>query len=282
MAMMDQADLEKLVDFSRLKKSNDLLLKWGNRLGVCKNRFVRWAIGAMKNPEAQKKLLPVVMRSAFAKDCKSMFYASEVQSILVEQYEQMIHKILKYIYITQDKEIYQDFYNEGMIAIMYATWSYRTVKNKCNFTTFCYNTLFMRLRGMKNKDYRKQQRRTSKKMIYTECDQGENFSLADYAEKDNSDQYSLIEPIDIVLEKLISAANLNEADAFLIKAYTNRKERLEKGVWYHDFQQKFTHTFKHNRITKQGLQQRVKKLHAKLWFHYKKMYGGGYEIGMAS
>ena len=282
MAMMDQAELAKVVDFTRLKKSNDLLLKWGNRLGICKNRFVRWAIGAMKNPDEQKKLLPVPMRSAFAKDCKSMFYAAEVQDILVEQYEQMIHKILKYIYITQDQDIYEDFYNEGMIAIMYATWSFRNVKNKCVFTTFCYNTLFMRLRGMKNKGYRKQQRREIKKTVYNETSQGENFHLSNFAAKEEQEAYAFVEPVDCVLEKLITAAKLDEEDAYLIKAYSNRKNNLKKVVWYEDFRQKYTHTFKSNRITKQGLQQRLKKIRAKLWFYYKKMYGTDYEIGIAS
>jgi hypothetical protein len=280
MAMMDQVELAKVIDFKKLKKANSLLFKWAQRFGISKNKFVRWAIALPKNYDEHKKLLPIPLRSAFSKEKNVMFYAGQVQSILVDQYSQMIHKILKYINISKCNEKYEDMYSEGLIAIMYATWSYRNVGNKCSFTTFCYNTLFMRLRGIKFKEYKKEKRRGDKVNIYFESDRSEQLSLSDHAAK-QIDPIDFVEPVDIVLNKLIYAANLDEADAFLIKAFSNRKERLEKGVWYKEFSEKFTHTFKLNRITKQGLQQRVKRIHAKIWFHYKKMYGDSTDLGVA-
>jgi hypothetical protein len=220
------------------------------------------------------------MRSAFSKDFKTMFYASEVQDILVTQYSQMVHKVLNYIYIKPGTENYDGMYNEGLLSIVYSTWSFRNVKAKCSFSTFCYNTLFMRLRGIKFKEYKKEKRRGDKVNIYFESDRSEQLSLSDHAAK-QIDPIDFVEPVDIVLNKLIYAANLDEADAFIIKAFSNRNERLEKGVWYKEFSERFTHTFKLNRITKQGLQQRVKRIHAKLWFHYKKMYGDSIDVVVA-
>jgi len=272
MAMMSQKELSEIVDFERLKKSNDLILKWGQRFKISKNKFVRWATALPRKLQEHKKLLAPNMRCAFVKDAKTMFYAIEVQGILVEQYEQMVHKILKSIYITQDMEIYDDMYNEGLIAIMYASWSFRNVKNKCAFTTFCFNTLYMRLRGIKNKNYRKEQRRGNKVQVYNECQQGEDFDLSNYAVAKEVWPEDLIENVDVVMEKLIVSAKLDEADAYLMKEYAKRKEKTEKGVWYQEFHKKFLHTFKTNRLTRQGLQQRVKKLKAKLLFYYKKLY----------
>lgn len=281
MAMMDQVELAKVIDFKKLKKANDLLFKWAQRFGISKNKFVRWAIALPKNYDEHKKLLPIPLRSAFSKEKNVMFYAGQVQSILVDQYSQMIHKILKYINISKCNEQYEDMYGEGLIAIMYATWSYRNVGNKCSFTTFCYNTLFMRLKGIKFKQYRKEKNRGAKAMIFSETDQGDNFLLSDFFNSNDPEPACFHESVGIVLEKLIIAANLDESDAFLIKSYSNRKERLDKGLWYQEFSEKFTHTFKLNRITKQGLQQRVKRLHAKLWFHYKKIYGDSTDLGVA-
>jgi hypothetical protein len=135
----------------------------------------------------------------------------------------------------------------------------------------------MRLRGIKFKEYKKEKRRGAKVNIYFESDRSEQLSLSDHAGK-QTDPIDFVEPVDIVLNKLICAANLDESDAFLIKAFSNRKERLERGSWYQEFSEKYTHTFKLNRITKQGLQQRVKRIHAKLWFHYKKMYGDSIDV----
>jgi hypothetical protein len=273
MAMMTKKELEKVVDFARLKKANGLLLKWAVRFDICKNKFVRWVSSLNANAEEHKNKLPINMRSAFVKDCKVMFYASEIQSILVEQYSQMVHQTLSKIRIPQDTNQYDEFYNEGLLAIVYASWSFRQTKSKCSFTTFVFNTINMRLKGNKFKDYKKAKRRSDKVAIYTEAEKDENFNLAEMSPVKDSEPEIFVEPVNKVVDRLIEVANLDEADAFMLRAYANRKEIVDKTLWHTEFTEKYAHTFMFGRVTKQGLQQRMKRLQKRLWSHYKKIYG---------
>jgi hypothetical protein len=82
-----------------------------------------------------------------------------------------------------------------------------------------------------------------------------------------------VEPVNKVVDRLIEVANLDEADAFMLRAYANRKEIIGKTLWYNEFKEKYAHTFMFGRVTKQGLQQRMKRLQKKLWYHYSEIYG---------
>jgi hypothetical protein len=89
----------------------------------------------------------------------------------------------------------------------------------------------------------------------------------------DSEPEIFVEPVNKVVDRLIEVANLDEADAFMLRAYANRKEIVDKTLWHTEFTEKYAHTFMFGRVTKQGLQQRMKRLQKRLWSHYKKIYG---------
>lgn len=268
MAMMAPADLKKHVDFEKLKHANGLLLKWGQRFGIPKPKFVRWAMLLHKNYEEHKNQLPQNLRSTFSKDFKVMFYACEVESILIEQYQNMIYKIIQKTKIPDD--LHEDYFCEGMNIIRYAVWSFRKVKSECSFTTFCYNSLAMRVQGEYWKRYKTKMRRHKKVQVYLESDKHTEINLDDFIGTNHVVELAEEQEAGI-LQKMIEKAGLTEAEILMLKSYMARGEKTEnkrRKKWYEEYEKKYLHTFKTKRCTRQGIQQKMKRLQKKLWVHF--------------
>ena len=166
--MLFRSNIEKYVDFEKLKDCNGVCYKWGQRFKVIKRDYMRLLIYIHKNPEAYKVKLEKKYRSQFSKDVKTMFYAAQIEEILVKQYHGMIYKIFKVLRIPID--LYESMEIDGMMAIRTAIWNYRHHKANASFSTFCYNNIFMRIQGAYGKIKSKKARRAKYFRITNESD----------------------------------------------------------------------------------------------------------------
>jgi hypothetical protein len=230
-------NIKELVDFERLKHANGLMFKWGQRFNISKRMYATFMALVKKRPEHYKKLLPVQFRSQFSKDCKIMFYAAEVESILVEQYTYMVLGIIRKLGIYKSDEI-GHFFTEGCIAVKHSAWQYRNYHIKASFNTFVHRSIFMRIKGKIDKIASKKARRLQKFAIHNQCDMEFSFNSIPktYAPMDDS--------CEISLDDIVRGASLTEKEECLIRAFVNRKI---ESLWYKEYREKFPNT-KTNKI----------------------------------
>ena len=80
-----QNNIDTIVDFEKLRQTNDLCHKWADRFGISSNKFMKFIINAKSNYEFYKNKLAIKYRSQFSKDCKVMFYAAEIEDVLQQK-----------------------------------------------------------------------------------------------------------------------------------------------------------------------------------------------------
>lgn len=264
--------IDKICDLNKLRKSNDLAFKWFCRTGLPKKDYLRWVINCWKNPEAYKKTLAPSMRSAFAKDIKNMFYAAEIENDVIKQYENMVAYVLKKVRYEQN--MLEDLKAYGLHAIRNCCWQYRSVKARfvaqCGFTTFCHNSVFMRIRSELSKIRTKSRRRHKKFKICSESNFGPKFKLNSFGKCRTEHDFFGEQEKDSLFNNLVTRANLDEQEMFLLNCLVARTEidnNSEVKVWYTPYLQKYQHTFPHGKISREGMRLRVLKLQRKLWFH---------------
>lgn len=264
--------IHDICDLNKLRKSNDLAFKWFTRTGLPKKDYLRWVISCWKNPVEFKKTLTPAMRSAFAKDLNNMFYAAEIENDVIKQYQNMIPYVLKKC--RHHPNSYEDLVAHGLHAIRNCCWQFRTVRARfvaqCGFTTFCHNSVFMRIRSEVSKIKTLNNRRRKKFTIANESNMGTKFSLSNFAEV-RLEKCSLAEQEkDSLLCKLVYKANLDEQETFLLDCLISRTEidsNSETKIWYAPYLKRYQHTFPKGKISREGMRLRVLKLQRKLWFH---------------
>lgn len=254
------------VDFAKLRSSNDLLLKWGNRANVKKAKYVQWCIRLWQNPEAHKKTLPVNLRSAFAKDCKSMFYAAEVDGPLIQQYTNMIYHVMNKLGIPEEER--EDLIHVAMSTIRYAVWQFRNHKIRCGFTTWCHNTLFLRLKKHHITMRLNAKRRKARFPLASQI--GDTFSMDNYSYSDSKiNIQNLTVEAGEVFTNMLTFANLSAEEKCMLECFMKRHDKVymeDKTVWYSEYLDKFMHTSKTGRLTREAVRLRLIKLQKKLWF----------------
>jgi len=223
-------NIEKHVDFERLKYCNGICQKWGQRFKTKKNEYMRTLIYIHKNPEKYKSILEQKYRSQFSKDVKHMFYAAEIEEILIKQYHAMIFKVFKVLRIPN--ELYETMEIDGMIAIRSAIWNYRHHESKASFSTFCYNSILMRISGGYGKIKQKRARNAKRMIIMNESDL-QDFNWSIYEKK-----YSNIETDTLAqeLENIIQKCKLNEQEGMLIRLYALRNDPKD---WHRVYREKY-------------------------------------------
>ena len=260
---------EDICDIEKLRRSNDLQWKWFLRTNQYKNNYISWVLELHKNPEIFKKTLRGSYKSAFTKDLKEMFYAAKVENEIISGYMAMIGFVLKKIKHTESQ--YDELYSIGMIAIRNCIWQYRNIGVKCSFTTYCHNSIWMRIKGERFKGETKFNRRKKYTTISYSTDIGEKFDLESFASKakdlgiDESSEF---------MEKLKEKLNLKEDEAYLFECLLNRPNiKRGEGVWYKTYVEKYKHTFPKNKITKEGVRLRTLKLQRKIWHNWHVLQG---------
>lgn len=264
--------INDICDVDKLRKSNDLAFKWFSRTGLPKKDYLKWVINCWKNPHEFKKTLTPSMRSAFAKDIKNMFYAAQIENDVILQYENMIPYVLKKL--RHDVNMFEDLRAHGLHAIRNCCWQYRSIKARfvaqCGFTTFCHNSIFMRIRSEISKVRTVNNRRQKKFKICTESNLGTKFSLSAFKEMRLEEDSFAEQEKDSLYQNLISRAKLDEQEMFLLNCLVARTEidnNSEVKIWYAPYLKKYQHTFPNGRISREGVRLRVLRLQRKLWFH---------------
>ena len=234
-----------------------------------KNNYIKWIINLKKNSEEFKKTLSPSMKSAFAKDLKEMFYAAEIENDLILQYLPLITYILKKV---DFNGVYRDeLQSMGMIAIRNSIWQYRNIVTKCTFKTYCYKSVFMRITGEISK-HRTLLKRRNKKCTMTLCtDIGvdvEFNNIASYKEKENN-----TETLEI-LKKCIQKMQMKEDEKYLLNLLINRvKKNKGQDTWYKPYLDNFKHLLPNNKISKEGMRQKIFRLQKKFWVNWHKVQG---------
>ena len=266
-------DIKKLVDFEKLKKCNDICHKWAARFNVDKRDYMIFMYGIFKKPESVKNRLEVKYRSQFSKDCKVMFYAAEVEEILIKQYHAMIFNIMKKLRIDQND--FDQYITQGFMAIRAATWQYRTYKIEASFTTYAHRSIFMRIKGQLCKEKEKRDRQSNFK-ISSESDYDECFTIDNHY---NCKQYSdSHQDLNQDIENVIVESKLTEQEAMMLRGFTNHK--INNGRWYDEYRKKYINIQIGRPYSRQSIYNQLEVLHNKLFefFKTKDMIPKGFDI----
>ena len=263
------AGAEDVCDVLKLRKCNDLLWKWFIRTGQRKGQYYNWVIECWKNPEQFKKTLPINMRSAFAKESKTMFYAADIESDMIAQYQALVSHVMKRL--RYNPQEHDDLFAVGLHAIRKACWQFRTVSIKCNFTTFCFSSVYMRLRGELSKKHVLKVRRDKKALFSYANELPENFSIENFSENRPSLDHTELDETDVLVQNIIKKAGLENHELFLFHLLLKRGDHVPSEgnrLWYSSYFQRYQHTFPKGKITRQGFHQRLLQLQQKIWFVY--------------
>lgn len=264
-------NITEIVDFERLRRSNDICWKWAQRFGATQHDFIRFAVRMRNDLEGLKKRLEVRFRCQFVKDCKVMFYAVEVEEILVNQYTAMIFSILRRLKVPSNE--HEELITEGLVAIRNATWHFRNVKGaKASFTTFCFNSIMLRIRGLRLKEYQKRQRREGIVFVNNASDMSENFNFnlfsKDYSQ--NLEENNQAAEFDNILE----LCKLTEKETFLIRSFMSRfqgdSEQRVEGRWYDKFTEKYPNPKLNKNYSRQGVYNQLVRVQMKILYIMKK------------
>lgn len=261
--------IHDICDVERLRKSNDLAWKWFCRSDADKRLFFSWSINLWKNPNEFKKTLSSAMKSAFSKDLKNMFYANEIESLVIAQYHAMVKFILKKIKHTEQE--HDHLLNTGLNAVRISCWQFRTVGKKCGFTTFCHNSVFLRIKGDKNKEFITKKRRSEKFIIFSQNEFDEKFDICQIQDKDFRNLKFDFEEAKEILAEVVKRAKLEEHELFLLESLIKRFDHIkseDNNLWYSEYLKRYSNTFPNGRISREGLRQRVIKVQKKIWHHW--------------
>lgn len=256
-----QENITELVDFEKLKKSNDICHKWCRRFKVKKMHYVRFMFNIFKNPEEHADKLPPKYKEQFLKDCKNMFYAAEVENILIDQYNAMVFNIMKKMRISYND--YEDYLTDGLLAIRIAVWQYKTYKIKASFTTYAHRSIFMRIRGRLHKEKLKKITRKNLKINCMSDFDSEEFSFDNL--KITKDYSANTENIDSEIDKIIVACSLTDQEAMLLRSFVNRK--VDVSIWYINYIKKYINKKLNKPFTKQTVYNQLAIVHEKI-FNY--------------
>ena len=229
-AVRMKGNIKELVDFEKLKKCNDKCFYWAKKLRIERRYFMRFALQIYKDKNSVLGKLNPKYHAKYLEDCKTMFYAAEVEDLLLDQYHAMIFNIMKKMRVNPFKKEY--YVTDGFLAIRAATWQYRTYKVKASFTTFVHKAIFLRIKGQLHKESAKKERRKNFYLSYEADIDVETFNLNTFPSKHIPEYHSYHQDISAI----IKSAGLNEKETCLLECYINRKIDT---LWYEDYRNRF-------------------------------------------
>jgi hypothetical protein len=251
-------DIKSVVDFEKLKKCNDLCYSWCKRFKINKLYYIRFVHGIYKNPEEYACKLTGKQKIKFLEDCKTMFYAAEVEEILIKQYSTMVYSIMKKLHLDYDK--CEDYVTDGFMAIRYATWQYKTYKIKASFTTFVHKSMFMRLAGRIHKEKVKKIKRKKLQIRCISDFEGDDINLESF--NTNKDYSANTENIDLEIDKIIVGCSLTDQEAMILRSFVNR--RIDVSMWYIDYRKKYINKQLNKPLSRQSIYNHLETVHEKV------------------
>lgn len=252
-------DIESVVDFEKLKKCNDICHKWCKHFKIKKLYYMRFIYGIYKNPEEYANKLTKKYRMQFVEDSKTMFYASEIEEILIKQYSTMVYSIMKRMRLDYDK--YEDYVTDGFMAIRYATWQYRTYKIKASFTTYVHRAIFMRLRARLHKEKLKKLAKGGFNIRCISDFENEDLKLENCGT--HKDYAANTENIDLEIDKIIVGCSLTDQEAMILRSFVNR--RIDVSIWYMNYRSKYINKQLNKPLSRQSIYNHLAVVHEKVF-----------------
>ena len=267
MAEYAHPDFKEKVDQKKLRVSNDLGKKWAERLGIKKNRHLKFMIDLMKNKKKYLDLLDSRYKSQFSKDYSKMFYAYEIENIVVEQYYHCVAHCLAKLNIPE--HLRDDFQAIGLMGLRSAVWNFRTHKTNATLFTYCFNGVFNRILGLKTK-HAKSFNKVRKIKLHLETD----YFNPSYNSRQLNNICSINVDFDIQIQEkecaeiyaqLLEKTNLKEDEIFLLQNYLTRNEGTAN--WCQLYRDKYPNE-SGNKLSRQGVHVKLDIVKRKLWKTY--------------
>lgn len=259
------ADFYKTINIEKLRKSNDLGKKWADRFNISKNEYMKFIIAIKKDKSKYFDILENRFKSQFSKDYKSMFYAAEIEGLVIEQFYHTVQHCLNKLQIKDTNR--EDFHSIGLTSLRSAVWTYRTHKLKASFFTYCFNGIFHRILGVKTKLYKSLNTPNKKIMVleadYFSASNSRRFGISDMKitnvdfDKNIEDEES-----QILFKSLLEHTPLKEDEIFLLKNFMSRQD--ETPDWCRLYREKFP--------TKEGKMVSRQGVHCKLAIVQRKIF----------
>jgi hypothetical protein len=267
MAEYAHPDFKEKVDEKKLRVSNDLGKKWAERFGIKKNNHLKFMIALMKNKKKYLDSLDSRYKSQFSKDYSKMFYAYEIENIVVEQYYHCVAHCLAKLNIPE--HLRDDFQAIGLMGLRSAIWNFRTHKANATLFTYCFNGVFNRILGLKTKHAKSFTKvRKIKLHLETDC----------FNPSHNSRQLNNICSVNVnfdiqiqekecaeIYAQLLEKTNLKEDEMFLFQNYFTRNEGTAN--WCQLYRDKYPNE-SGSKISRQGVHVKLAIVKRKLWKTY--------------
>lgn len=260
-------DFKEKVDENKLRISNDLGKKWRERFGVQKNDHLKFMIAMMKDKNKYLNSLENKYKSQFSKDYKKMFYAYEIENIVIEQFYHCVAHCISKLNIPE--HLREDFHTIGLTSLRSAVWNFRTHKIKAGLFTFCFNGVFNRILGLRTK-HAKSLKRSKKAKLHLETDYFQSQS--------NTQQLTRICSVSVDYDKNIQEAECAEIyknllentelktdELFLLQNYLTRNEGTAN--WCQIYREAFPNS-NGKMISRQGVHVKLAIIKKKLWKTY--------------
>lgn len=264
-------DYNTVADFSKLRKSNDLIHKWIVRFKIPKQKFIPFINDVQNNFAKYYGLLPANYKSSFKKDYPHMFYAKEVENDLVKQFYPMVVSILKRLHV--ESQFLDNLLVEGLLSIRNSVWKFQNHKANATFFSYAYNGCFARIWSRRSKMRKEEKAKRQKQSVYCETDSVYlNNNVARIGISSIADKKALTPDVilgnifDYDIEAFFERANLNDEEKHLMRLYMNRTD-VDGAKW----SSKFRAEYKKEdgaEMTRQGVDNRLVYVQHKLWKLY--------------
>lgn len=133
-------------DFDRLRAANATLFKWGEHFKIHNYKYLNFVYTLEKNKDSVLSSLKTKkLRKQFEKDCKTMFFAKEIENDLIMQYRPMVHHVLRRFNISSD-DVYDSALSVGLQSLRGAIWRYS--RDSVKFITYAMNGVICGVRGI--------------------------------------------------------------------------------------------------------------------------------------
>lgn len=252
-------NIHEIVNFEKLKKSNDLCFKWGKRLKIPRRDYMKFITILQKSPDSLIEKIKSRYVEEYKSDLANMFYAKEVENILAQQYHAMIFSIMKKMRINPEQ--YDDFISDGFLAIRSSIWQYRTHKVKASFTTFVHKAIFFRIKGQINRIKLKKERRKNFNLYYESGYEGDSFDLNLFSKNIEVEHSNNFEK---ELNNIISISNLTDQEECMLRCFINRK--IDE-LWYAEYLKKFVNTKTQKPYSRQSIYNQLLAVQKKVAKH---------------
>lgn len=245
-------ELVRFIDFERLKRCNEVCLKWTKSFGIRRARHVAFMNKLMRDVGTYAEMLPEALRGQFAEDCAYMFYAGEIEAFMISQFHPMVISILAGMNLSREESEHHE--TDGLLAVRMATWGFKKHETNATFVTYVYRSIFNCIRAARRKMHEKRERRQKKVKILNIPDYTK-IKVRQPVRHDYCD-------IESEIRKVAEVCRLNSRESDMLMCFARRED--EKTFWYEGFGKKYKDT-----VNKMEIRNELRRLQTKVYFRLK-------------